>query len=119
MLYTHLAAALDEAVPDERVIADVRRVLAEGAENDVTQVEIDDAWLPVPVNVSMEVITKIFYRQAYEDTGFGRFRVLVAIGGFQRVSGGFHRAGICFATVFYNVDGGCITIDFHSDYYAF
>jgi hypothetical protein len=109
-----LALDLDEALPDEVILRDLRRVLAEDA-NPSLCLEGDDGEIQLTIdaaNVGLEVVTKCYLHERYE-VGFGNhYRILVAIGGVEGVSSGIATARICFALLYYNEEPGLITLDY-------
>ncbi|GBC60514.1 hypothetical protein DENIS_1471 [Desulfonema ishimotonii] len=113
MKKTDLERALDEALPDEKILSDVKRLLEYNAENGVTEIELNEKWVPIPIDVPIDIVSKAFLKEYYEGVGFGAYRVLVAIGGFKKDRYGFHEAGYCFATLYYNDQGDNFTEDYH------
>jgi hypothetical protein len=108
--------ALDSAIPDALVEAEMREVLRSGAGDDATvRIELGEAeggYASVPVDARIEIVTKAFSKE-YVWTPFGDFRVQVALGGVCVSPEGTLTARLCFATLFYNAKGQRFTIDFH------
>ena len=105
---------LDRALPDERIIADVREVLRENSESDAVAVELDGEWLSVPCDVPIEVVTKACFREKY-GIGFGTYKAQIALGGVTDEADGFLEAKFCFATLYYTDNAQLITVYFHKD----
>lgn len=111
-----LTQAIDNALPDHQVIADIRRILEDesgGKAGVAVEVE-EDAWEEIPVNAPIHVVTKAFFKE-YFGIGFGSIRVQVAVGEVQEEEIGTLLAKYCFATIYYNKAGQLITVDFHKE----
>ncbi len=111
-----LTQAIDNALPDHQVIADIRRILEDesGGKAEVAVEVEEDTWEEIPVNAPIQVVTKAFFKEYFE-IGFGSFRVLMAIGGVQDEKFGLLSAKYCFATIYYDKAGQLITVDFHKE----
>ena len=92
----------------ERVVRDLRGLL-ERANWDV---ELEGESIPVDRDLSFEIVARSCH--SYErDIGFGdHYRVLVALGGVERVEHGVVQAAFCFASMYYNPALALITVDF-------
>ena len=106
--------ALDRALPDERIVTDVREVLRESSGSDLAAVELEGEWVSVPCDVPVEVVMKACVREKY-GIGFGTHKAQVAVGGITDEAGEFLDAKFCFATLYYNDNVQLTTIDFHRD----
>lgn len=108
--------ALDSAIPDALVEADMREVLRSGAGDDgmirLELGEVEGDYVSVPIDTRIECLTKAFSKE-YVWSPFGDFRVQVALGGASVSPEGTLMARLCFATLFYNAKGQRFTIDFH------
>jgi hypothetical protein len=116
MNVVELLQAIDNALPDNQVIADIRRILEDGSGGKAeVAIEVEEGtWEEIPVNAPIQVVTKAFFKE-YFGIGFGSFRVQVAVGGVQEEEFGVLFAKYCFATTYYNRTGQLITIDFHKE----
>ncbi len=112
MSTTDVLTALDRALSDECIIVDILQVLRESGESGVVAVELDGEIARVPVDPPVDVITKACFREKY-GSGFGTYRVQVAIGGITDAAHGVLEATYCFATAYYDSDLHLTTIDFH------
>lgn len=111
-----LTAALDGVLPDQRVLDDLRGILAEGAEGDEVQIELDDRWQLAPLSTCTDIITKTFFKEYCEGIGFGSFRVQVAVGPVRVLVPGVLESEYCVATLYYDDAGEMFTIDFHKEF---
>lgn len=109
-----LSEALDYAIPDDKIVMDLRDILQKGIEGATTSIELNGKWAPVPVSVPITVVTKAFFVERF-DTGFGAYKVLAALGAVKQVSSLWLEAEYCFSTLYYNHDMELITLDFHVD----
>lgn len=119
MTYQAVIQALDLALPDDQIRRDLTDLLAQYAEDGIVAISFDDEdneLVSIPVDASIEMVTKAFFKEYVAEVGFGVYRVLVALGGFHRDDQGFHTATYCFATLYYNADGQLITHDIHTEF---
>ncbi len=107
-----LASLLNQALPDEKILADLWKALSDGG----PKVELNDVWVEIPFKTEVEVVTKAYFLESLSNVGFGVYKVLLALGGFNQDPNGFHSAGICFSTIFYNHAAALITLDFHKEF---
>lgn len=119
-----LTAALNAALPDELVFAELRQIFAESSlTHGALRIEIDDArWVDVPPEAPLEVVAKTFVIENYVSRFSTGFRAQVAIGGVvsgircderDRTDREPVQARYCFATLFFSRERKLITIDFH------
>jgi hypothetical protein len=107
---------LDEAMPDDLIMQELRAILRqEQTEDGCAPVELDGEYVSISADVAIEIVTKAFFKE-YHDTGFPTgFRVQVAVGGVV----GKNTAGLvarhCFATLFFNEAQQRFTVDFHRE----
>ncbi len=107
-----LAQDLDSVLSDEKILADLYKILSEEKKGNITLIELDETWVPVPVDVPIYIINKSFFSRRY-DIGFGTYRVLVSLGAPVKEKSGGLEAPYCFSTLYYNADAEMITLDFH------
>jgi len=109
-------ASMDLALPDADVVASLRQLLEDGKdEHGFVSIELDEKWVPVPVDAHIELITKAFC-SVLRSFGFSTgFRVQVAIGGATEQAGSGWVAKYCFATLFFNAECVRFTVDFHTE----
>ena len=97
-------------LPDERVAADLREVLAEGG----YRIELDGSDVSVPTDTTLHIVARSSHTYEYQ-IGFGdHFRVLVAVGGVKDLAHGVPTPGVCFATMWYGPQADLTTVDFSS-----
>ena len=104
--------ALDSALTDAQVIEDLRTILRQGAVDGVVRIELDEQWVPVPLETELVLVTKAFFKE-YQRSPFGTYKAQVAIVGIADHRHGVLEAKYCFATLYYNAKGVCFTTDFH------
>lgn len=107
---------LEAAIPDETVQEALMRILQQCAKDDLS-IDIEFEELPeghisVPITATVEIVTKGFV-EMYHGQAFGTFEAQVAIGGVVDDGDVTLKAGYCFATLFFNAERKCFTIDFH------
>jgi hypothetical protein len=107
-----LTNLLNKTIPNEKIIGDLWKILNKGD----SKVELNDKWVDIPCETQIDIVTKAYFLETYDNVGFGVYRVLLAIGGFKENPHGFHTAGICFSTLYYDKDGELITLDFHEEF---
>ena len=111
--------ALDQALPDSKIVNDLRVALEEGSKEGFISIELMTVWTPVPIDASFQIVKKQFIK---DDTGSStdmNYRVTVAIGDFQSSDIGWHEAGYCFAKLVYSDKGVLVTQDFRREYVQF
>ena len=108
-----LAQNLNAILTDKRVITDVYEFLSAGEDGDSTSIELDEGWVPIPINVPLFIINKSFVSRNY-DIGFGTYRALVSLGTPIKSKSGNLEAQYCFSTLYYNSEVKMITLDFHT-----
>jgi len=111
--------ALDQALPDSKIVSDLRTLFQEISEGDFAVIQVDTVWTPVPIEASFQIVKKQFIK---DDTGSStdmNYRVTVAIGDFQSSDIGWHEAGYCFAKLVYSDKGVLVTQDFRREYVQF
>jgi hypothetical protein len=105
--------ALNDALSDSFIEEELRSIFrqCEGPAG-VIEIELNERFVPVPIDAKIEVLTKTFVRETY-DLGFSTgYRAQVAIGGVAGGTGHQLVAVYCFATLFFNADCQRITVDF-------
>jgi len=107
-----LTYLLNKEIPNEKVIDDLWDLLNESD----LRVELNEKWVGIPRETQINIVTKAYFLETYENIGFGVYRVLLAIGGFKENPHGLHTAGICFSTLYYDKDRELITLDFHEKF---
>lgn len=70
----------------------------------------------IPAKTEVDIVTKAYFHESFDNVGFSTFTVLLAIGGFKEDPHGIHKSGICFSTLFYNKDAELITLEFHEEF---
>jgi len=117
MRTAEVIAALDSVLPDADVVDSLRLLFDAGKdEHGFVSIELDEKWVPVPVDAHIELITKAFF-DVRRPFGFSTgFRVLVAIGGAAERTESDWAAKYCFATLFFNAEGVRFTVDFHTEF---
>jgi hypothetical protein len=106
--------ALDAALPDSTILADLARLLWND-DRDAAHVELGGRSVRVPGGIPLEIVGKAFFKE-YFDVPFNTgYRVQVAVGGVAGEEFGILKAAICFATLYYNVDRRLFTSDFHTE----
>ena len=116
MTIDHLEKALEEILPDQQILVDLKKTLTPITHKGVAFIELDVQEVRVPLDSRMEIVSKVFFKEYYATVGFGVFRVLIALGGFLPDKHGAHRAEYCFATLYYNGKCQLITNDFHEEF---
>ncbi len=118
--------AWDESLPDSKIISDLRAALEAGSidgfisieletpENDNTGRETE--WTPVPIDASLQIVMKKFTKDDTDAKTDVKYWVTVAIGEFQFMSTGSHKAGYCFVKLVYNDKRVLVTQDFRREY---
>ena len=106
--------ALDGALPDATVLADLAGILWDGGK-DTAEVELDGLLVPVPRGAPLEIVTKAFLKEYFDVSFKTGYRVQVAVGGVSSEQFGILSAGICFATLYYNAARRPFTVDFHKE----
>ena len=101
---------IDLALPDEKVIADLRGIIAECT----GPIEVGERNVVVPPDIQHEIVAKSFHGYRC-DVGFTAFRVLVAVGGLECVEFGIPTARLCFALLHYDEKGDLVTQDFSAE----
>lgn len=106
---------LEQFLPDTLIQSDLAKLLWEEKE-EYCEIELAKGIITVPYNVPLEVISKSYRQNIYEEVGFGNYYVAqVAIGGVKKQESGILYPVYCFATLFYTPDKALITNDVHSD----
>jgi len=107
-----LTNLLNKEIPNDKVLNDLWKILNEGD----LRVELNEKWVDIPSETPVDIVTKAYFLETYDNIGFGVYRVLLAIGGFRENPHGFHTAGICFSTLYYDKNRELITLDFHEKF---
>ncbi len=105
---------LDEILPDKQIIQDLSNRIWNDKELKGSYIELGGEWKFVPDNAPIDIVTKALFKEYY-DIPFGRYKVMVAIGGITSQQHGFLTAKYCFATLYYNDDCQLFTMDFHQE----
>jgi hypothetical protein len=103
---------MDQILPDIHILKDVSRILWQEAKGEI---ELEEGVVSVPEGTAIEMVTKAFFKEYFEEIKFGTYRVQVAIGGVQDQKFGMLYAKYCFATLYYNEKANLVTLDFHKD----
>ena len=90
------------------------RELAE-ASIDRTNVEPDNDAVHIPIDVSITVITKAFFKEYFDEIGFGTFKAMLALGKVTKKKSGYIEAEYGFSTLYYDDNANFITSDFHTE----
>lgn len=107
-----LANLLNLIIPDEKLLLDFWEIVDDGN----NKVELNDTWIEIPSKIQVDIVTKAYFLESFPNTGFGVYKVLLALGGFNQDLHGFHSAGICFSTMFYDEVINLISFDFHEEF---
>ncbi|UJB69397.1 hypothetical protein HRE53_24095 [Acaryochloris sp. 'Moss Beach'] len=107
-----LANLLNLILPDEKILSDLWETVDDGN----NKVELNDTWIEIPNKTQIDIVTKAYFLESFPNIGFGVYKVLLALGGFNQGLHGFHSAGICFSTMIYDRKSDLITLDFHKDF---
>lgn len=107
-----LAKLLNQIIPDERILADLRAIVDDGN----NKVDLNDTWITIPSKIEIDIVTKAYFLESFSNIGFGVYKVLLALGGFNPDLHGFHSAEICFSTMFYDQEVKLISFDFHEEF---
>ena len=99
-------------IADKKILTDLRDVIQEGSH----RIELEDGWIKVESDVSLEIITLATCEHRFPEMEFGRFKACVAIGGVSEVVHGIPVPVCCFALMYYDAGGELITIDFSKSY---
>jgi hypothetical protein len=116
MSFVEVAGALDRVLPDDKVVQDARLLLRKYADGETVDIRLGRRKVSIPVESSLEIVTKAFFKEYFEGVGFGVYKVLIAAGGFEQNPLGIHKARYCFMTLYYDDGGNVITEDFHLDF---
>jgi len=108
--------ALDQALPDSKIVSDLRAALEEGSKEGFTSIELMTVWTLIPIDASLQIVKKEFTKDDTRSSTNVNYRVTVAIGEFQSMTTGSHKAGYCFVELVYDDEGGLVTYDFRRDY---
>jgi len=109
--------ALDQALPDSKIVSDLRVALEEGSKEGFSSIELMTVWTPVPIDASLQIVKKEFSKDDTRASTNVNYRVTVAIGDFQSMSNGSHKAGYCFSDLYYDDEGVLVTYDFSREYF--
>jgi len=107
---------LDEALPDEKIVKDILIVLREYTQDGGVEIELDEAegkTVFIPENPRVEIVTKVLLKEYYDVNFRSGYRVQIALGGIQEQKYGILDARYCFATLYYNLEGEMLSLDFH------
>ncbi|WP_299489160.1 hypothetical protein [Acaryochloris sp. IP29b_bin.137] len=107
-----LANLLNQIIPDDKILADLREIVDDGN----NKVELNDTWIEIPNKIQIDIVTKAYFLESFPNIRFGVFKVLLALDGFNQDLHGFHSAGICFSTMFYDQEVKLISLDFHKEF---
>ena len=107
-----LANLLNQIIPDKKILADLWEIVDDGN----NKVELNNAWIEIPSKIQIDIVTKAYFLESFPNIGFGVYKVLLALGGFNQSLHGSHSAGICFSTMFYDRKAKLITLDFHEEF---
>ena len=107
-----LADLLNQIIPDEKIFSDLWVIVDDGN----NKVELNDTWIEIPNKIQIDIVTKAYFLESFPNIGFGVYKVLLALGGFNQDLHGFHSAGICFSTMFYDEEIKLISLDFHEEF---
>ena len=72
--------ALDAALPDSTIVADLARLLW-NADKDDAEVELGDQWVAVPRGTALEIVGKAFFKEYFDVPFKTGYRVQMAVGG--------------------------------------
>jgi hypothetical protein len=103
---------LEAILTDSKIVRDIDDLLSQRDDKGNVELHLNDQIVLVPPDTSVSVVTKALFKDYY-DTGFGTYKVQVAIGGVSTQEYGVIEARYCFATLYYNENLQVITADFH------
>lgn len=112
---TKVIEAINEVLPDDRIHCDLKNTLKKSNQSGQVKVylEDEDKIVALPNQLQADIISKAFFKE-YFDIRFGTgYRVQISLGGIETQKNGIIYPKLCFATLFYDMGGKMLMIEFH------